>query len=112
MSDSLFREHIEAVVRQVLQRYLDDKNTKELRQIIVHEIYSRIPVGPAFQVICDSYNNGYEDTQAGRKNVDVYFNDEEDRLFCMEFVSDPYRDLTLDDAIKINAAYRSDDKTA
>lgn len=112
MTEHIDRETVEKVCRTVLKKFQTAKNTNETRQKIIHEVYSGIPAGPAFVVICDSYNNSYEEVTAGRLNVDVYFNEEDGRLFCMEFVSDPNRELTLDDAIKVNAAYRDDSKSA
>lgn len=83
-------------------------NNAKTRHQVIHEIYQAIPSGPSFVVICDSYLNGPEQLNLKQFCVDVYFNDENDDLFCMEFVADPERELSLDDAIKINAAHAED----
>jgi hypothetical protein len=106
------RNEIDTAVRAVLKKYQAAKNDLDLRKRIIHEIYQQIPAGPAFVVICDSYNNDHDDVVNGRICVDVYFNDANEDLFCMEFVSDPNRDLTLQDAIKLNETVRTNEKRA
>jgi hypothetical protein len=106
------RAKIESSVKAVLKKYQTATNDQALRNRIVHELYQTIPVGPAFQIICDTYNNGQEQISAGQICVDVYFNDEQDNLYCMEFVSDPNRELTLEDAIKLHEAVRGNEKPA
>jgi hypothetical protein len=96
------REQVDTAVRSILQEFSFEPNDKITRTKLVHTIYQCIPVGPAFQVISDTYNNSFEDIANKLLCVDVYFNDENDQLICMEFVADRSQ-LTPDDAVRMKA---------
>lgn len=103
---------MERVVRSVLKEYMLEENSDTIRLRIIYAIYQKIPKGPAFQVLCDSHNNHYDVRKAKQYHVDVYYNDKEGKLFCMEFHCDPLRELTVEEAIKVNALHAQNSQNA